>query len=38
MLQELINNNIKIDPIIISGKWCEVDTIEDFKKAEFLFN
>ena len=38
MVQELIDNNIKIDPIIISGKWCEIDTIEDFKKAELLFN
>jgi L-glutamine-phosphate cytidylyltransferase len=37
MIQELIDNNIKIDPIIISGKWCEIDTIEDFKKAELLF-
>ncbi len=37
MIQELIDNNIKISPIIISGKWCEIDTIEDFKKAESLF-
>ena len=38
MIQELIDNNIKIDPIIISGKWCEIDTIEDIKKAELSFN
>jgi len=38
MVQELIDNNIKIDPIIINGKWCEIDTIEDLKKAELLFN
>ena len=38
MIQELIDNNIKIDPIIITGKWCEIDTVEDFKKAELLFN
>ena len=38
MLQELIDNTIKIDPIIISGKWCEIDTVEDLKKAELLFN
>ena len=37
MIQELIDNNIKIDPIIITGKWCEIDTVEDFKKAELLF-
>jgi choline kinase len=38
MIQELIDNDIKIDPIIISGKWCEIDTVEDFEKAELLFN
>ena len=38
MLQELIDNTIKIDPIIINGKWCEIDTVEDLKKAELLFN
>jgi choline kinase len=37
MIQELIDDNIKISPIIISGKWCEIDTIEDLKKAELLF-
>jgi len=38
MIQELINNNIKIDPILINGKWCEIDTYEDFQKAKLLFN
>ena len=38
MIQELIDNNIKIDPIIIRGKWCEIDTMEDLKKAELSFN
>ena len=38
MIQELIDNNVKIDPIIIRGKWCEIDTMEDLKKAELSFN
>ena len=38
MSQELIDNNVKIDPIIIRGKWCEIDTMEDLKKAELSFN
>jgi L-glutamine-phosphate cytidylyltransferase len=38
MIQELINNQIKIEPIIINGKWCEIDTLEDLKNAELLFN
>lgn len=38
MIQELIDNNIQIDPILINGKWCEIDTYEDLKKAELLFN
>ena len=38
MIQELINNNIKINPIWINGKWCEIDTYKDFQKAKLLFN
>ena len=37
-LIDLINNQIKIEPIIINGKWCEIDTLEDLKNAELLFN
>ena len=37
MIQELIDNNIKIEPIIVNGKWCEIDTYEDFKNAQTLF-
>ena len=38
MIQELLDNDIQIDPILINGKWCEIDTFEDLKKAELLFN
>ncbi len=38
MIQELIDSNIKINPILISGKWCEIDTLQDLKNAEKIFN
>ena len=38
MLQELINQGIKIEPIFISGNWCEIDTIQDLKRAEKQFS
>jgi len=37
MIQELIDSNIKIKPILVSGKWCEIDTIQDLKNAEKIF-
>ena len=37
MLQELIDNDIEILPIPVQGKWCEIDTIEDLKRAEYMF-
>jgi len=37
MLQELIDNDIEILPIPVQGKWCEIDTIEDLKRAEDMF-
>ena len=37
MIQELIDSNIEVKPIFISGKWCEIDTIEDLKMAEDMF-
>ena len=37
MIQELIDSNIEVKPIFISGKWCEIDTIEDLKRAEDMF-
>ena len=38
MLQELIDSKIIILPIIISGKWYEIDTPQDLKKARKLFS
>ena len=37
MLQELIDSKIKLEPVFISGKWCEVDTMQDLKNAEQKF-
>ena len=38
MFQELIDSKIIVNPIFISGKWCEIDTIQDLKNAEKIFN
>jgi choline kinase len=37
MLQELIDSNIDIYPMFISGNWCEIDTMQDLRNAEKLF-
>ena len=37
MLQELVDNHIEILPISVQGKWCEIDTIEDLKRAKDIF-
>jgi len=37
LLQELIENEIKIDAIPITGKWCEIDTEEDLELAQKKF-
>ena len=37
MIQELINNDVKIEPILINGTWIEIDTLEDLRKAQKLF-
>ena len=34
LLQELIENKIKIDAIPITGKWCEIDTEQDLEIAK----
>ena len=36
-LQELIDSGIRISPIYISGKWCEIDTPQDLTTAKKLF-
>ena len=37
MLQELIDSGVEILPIPVQGKWCEIDTIEDLKRAKDMF-
>jgi len=38
ILQELIDSKLQVTPIIISGKWCEVDTPQDLERARKLFH
>ena len=33
MLQELIDSGILVEPIIINGKWYEIDTPQDLQIA-----
>ena len=33
MLQELIDSGFLVEPIIINGKWCEIDTPQDLQLA-----
>ena len=37
ILQELIDSKIEISPLIISGKWCEIDTPKDLDRARKIF-
>ena len=37
MIQELIDSKINVKPIIITGKWCEIDTQQDLERARILF-
>jgi len=37
ILQELIDSKIEISPLIISGKWCEIDTPKDLERAKKIF-
>ena len=36
-VSELVNLKINVEPVLISGKWCEIDTLQDLKKAEIIF-
>lgn len=38
MIQELIDSKIDVKPIIVSGKWCEIDTLQDLERACRMFN
>ena len=37
ILQELVDSKAKISPLIISGKWCEIDTPNDLERARKIF-
>ncbi len=37
MIQELIDSKVNIFPITISGKWCEIDTMQDLENARKKF-
>ena len=37
MLQELINKNYEINPVLIDGNWCEIDTLQDLEIAKKKF-
>jgi NDP-sugar pyrophosphorylase family protein len=38
MIQELIDQNIPVEPIIINGDWYEIDTIQDLENARKKYN
>ena len=38
MIQELIDSSIRITPMFTSGKWCEIDTMQDLENARKKFN
>ena len=38
LIQELVNSKIVVTPILISGKWCEIDTIQDLERAQQTFS
>ena len=37
MIQELIDSEINVEPIYVSGKWCEIDTPQDLEIARKMF-
>ena len=37
MIQELIDSEINVEPIYVSGKWCEIDTPQDLEIAQKIF-
>ena len=38
MIQELINSEISVTPIFVSGNWCEIDTTQDLERAKKIFH
>lgn len=37
IIQELVDSKIDVKPIIVSGKWCEIDTRQDLERARKMF-
>lgn len=37
MTQELIDKGYRVLPIIVKGTWCEIDTLQDLKRAKKIF-
>ena len=38
ILQDIIESGLNIVPVIIKGKWCEIDTLKDLERAKKIFN
>ena len=38
LIQELVDSKIIVTPILISGKWCKIDTIQDLERAQQTFS
>jgi len=38
IIQELLDSKIDVTPIFVSGKWCEIDTLQDLNRARNLFS
>ena len=36
-IQELVDSQIDVEAVIISGKWCEIDTNQDLEIAQKIF-
>ncbi len=37
MIQELIDQNITVEPITVNGNWCEIDTSQDLENAKKIY-
>ena len=37
LLQHLVESSVKIKPVFVKGKWCEIDTPIDLERAKRLF-
>ena len=37
MIQELVDSQIDVEAVIISGKWCEIDTNQDLERVQKIF-